>query len=115
MIREGEYGSLNLFYKDLFIGSYALSEKRTYERYKYQGEHLLIDTMKQNGFLNLERQEFTYTHFIDYIYERKSKKETIWRTDYELFLSCVFALIKLNILDEDDCVFIMPKKRLKNK
>ena len=111
MIREGNNGSLNLFYKDLFIGSYALSEKRTYERYKYQGEHLLIDTMQQNGFLNLERQAFTYKHFIDCICERKRKKENIWRSDYELFLSSIFALIKLNILDEDDCIFIMPKKR----
>ena len=111
MIREGKNGSLNLFFKDLLIGSYPLSEKKTYERYKYQGEYLILKSMREN--INIPFQIKTYLLFCNNILRRKKNKLNIWRSDYEMFLSCIFALMKLKILDDEDCVFIAPKKKKK--
>ena len=111
MIREGKNGSLNLFYKDILIGSYPLSEKKTYERYKYQGEYLILKSMREN--IKIPFQIKTYLMFCNNVLRRKKNKLNIWRSDYEMFLSCIFALMKLKILDDDDCVFIAPKKKVK--
>lgn len=51
--------------------------------------------------------------FCNNILRRKKNKLNIWRSDYEMFLSCIFALIKLKILYDEDCVFIAPKKKKK--
>ena len=111
MIIEGKHGSLNLFFKDLLIGSYPLSEKKTYERYKYQGEYLILKSMREN--IKIPFQIKTYLMFCNNILRRKKNKLNIWRSDYEMFLSCIFALMKLKILDDEDCVFIAPKKKKK--
>jgi len=115
MINQGSKGSLSLFYKDLLIGSYPLTKKKDYHRYKYQGEYLILKTMNENKNMSIKKQIYTYTYFINSIYKRKKENLNIWRSDYELFLSCMFALIKLKILDEDDSIFIMPKKKKKIK
>jgi len=113
MIREGKNGSLNLFYKELLIGSYPLTDKKTYERYKYQGEYLILTSMREN--IKIPFQIKTYILFCNSILRRKENKLNIWRSDYEMFLSCIFALIKLKILDEDDSVLIVGKKKKKKK
>ena len=104
----GKNGSLILFYKDLLIGSYPLSNLKTYERYKYQGEYLILSSLKT---IPLKLQIKTYTAFINTIHERKINKLGIFRSDYECFLNCIFALIKLKKLDEDDSILIVEKKK----
>ena len=108
MIIYGKKGSLLLFYKNLLIGSYPLSNLKTYERYKYQGEYLILDSLKT---IPLKLQIKTYTGFCQSIYERKKNKLGIYRSDFEMFLNCIFALIKLKKLDEDDSVYIATKKK----
>jgi hypothetical protein len=108
MINEGKKGSLNLFYKDLLIGSYPLSNLKTYERYKYQGEYLILHSLKT---IPLKFQIKTYTAFCDMIYQRKRDGLGIYRSDYEHLLNAIFALIKTKQLDEDESVFIAPKKK----
>ncbi len=71
--------------------------------------------MNENKNMSIKKQILFYKYFINKIYERKKENLNIWRSDYELFLSCMFALIKLNVLDEDDSIFIMPKKKKKIK
>ena len=110
MIIYGKKGSLILFYKDLLIGSYPLSNLKTYERYKYQGEYLILTSLKTKP---LKLQIKVYTAFCDMIYQRKQNKLGIYTSDYELFLNCIFALIKLKKLDEDDSVFMVDKKKNK--
>ena len=108
MIIYGKKGSLLLFYKNLLIGSYPLSNLKTYERYKYQGEYLILNSLKT---IPLKLQIKTYTAFCQSIYERKKNKLGIYRSDFEMFLNCIFALIKLKKLDEDDSVYIATKKK----
>ena len=101
--------NLVLFYKNLLIGSYPLSNLKTYERYKYQGEYLILESLKKNIPIKLQIQ--TYLLFCNQILRRKHDKLGIWRSDYEMFLSCIFALIKLKIIDEDDSILIVAKKK----
>jgi hypothetical protein len=110
MIYYGKHGSLILFYKNLLIGSYPLTNLKTYERYKYQGEYLILKSLNT---IPLKLQIKTYTTFIEMIYLRKLNNKGIYRSDYEMFLNCIFALIKLKQLDEDDSTFIVEKKKSK--
>jgi len=109
MIFNGKTGSLVLFYNNLLIGSYPLSNLKTYERYKYQGEYLILESLKKN--IPIKLQMKTYEIFCKQIYERKKDKLGIYRADYEMFLNCIFALIKFNKLHEEDCIFIAPRKK----
>tara|TARA_Y100000361_G_C10897796_1_gene207477 strand:- start:6 stop:359 length:354 start_codon:yes stop_codon:yes gene_type:complete len=113
MIIYGKKGSLILFYNNLLIGSYPLSNLKNYERYKFQGEYLILKSLKTN--IPLKLQIHTYINFCNEIYKRKQNKLGIYRADYEMFLSCIFALIKLKQLDEEDSTFMVEKKKNKTK
>ena len=108
MIIYGKQGSLLLFYKDLLIGSYPLTNLKTYERYKYHGEYLILESLKT---IPIKLQIKTYLSFCEYIYERKKNKLGIYKIDYQMFLNSIFALIRLKQLDEEDCIFITPRKK----
>ena len=99
-IYNGCDGSLNLIYKGLLISSFALTKKKTFERYKYQGDYLIIESMKQNK--KIKDIIYTLTRFCNIIYLKKKKKYPIWKSDHELFLSSFFALMKLKIIHNDD-------------
>lgn len=105
--------NLVLFYKDLLIGSYPLTDLKTYERYKEQGNLIILESLRAN--INIKSQIYTYLLFCNQILRRKQDKLGIWRSDYEMFLNCIFALIKLKVLDEDDSVLIVGKKKKKSK
>ena len=109
MIYQGCNGSLNLYYKDKLISSFALTNKKTFEAYKYQGEYLILKSLRDN--LNIKKQIYTYTYFCNNIYRRKINNQAIRRSDHEMFLSCFFALLKLKIIDNEDYL-IMPRKKL---
>tara|TARA_R100000654_G_scaffold45515_1_gene71646 strand:- start:50 stop:382 length:333 start_codon:yes stop_codon:yes gene_type:complete len=109
MIFYGKLGSLILFYNDLLIGSYPLSNLKTYERYKFQGEYLILKSLKQN--IPLKLQIKTYRSFCHEIYKRKQNKQGIHRSDYEMFLSSLFALIKMKQIDEDESIYIAEHRK----
>jgi len=112
MIYNGCDGSLNLYYKGLLISSFPLTKNKTFERYKYQGEYLILKSMKQK--IKIKKIIYTLTHYCNIIYYRKRNKQPIRRSDHEYFISCLFALMKLKIIDNDESngYFIMPKKKL---
>lgn len=101
--------NLALYYKDLLISNFPLTNLKTYERYKYNGENLILDALKRN--LNIKFQLGMYLYFCNKILQRKKDNLAIYKSDHQKFLCCLFALIKLKILDEDDCVLIVKKKK----
>ena len=103
--------NLVLFFKDFIIGSYPLTDLKTYERYKYQGEYLILESLKSN--IDIKSQIYVYLKFCNVILQRKKNKMGIHRSNYELFLNCIFALIKLKILDEDESILIVGRKKNK--
>ena len=109
-IYEGSNGSLNLFYNDKLINSFPLTNKKTFERYKYQGEYIILKCMNQK--LKLKQIIITLKSFCDLIYQRKINNQAIRKTDHQMFLSCFFGLLKLKQIDEDN-IFIMNKKKKK--
>tara|TARA_R110000765_G_scaffold271585_1_gene370335 strand:+ start:1906 stop:2250 length:345 start_codon:yes stop_codon:yes gene_type:complete len=111
MIYNGSRGSLNLYYKGLLISSFALTKYKTFQRYRYQGYHIIIESMKQ-GFKK-EEIIITLINFSNIIYYRKKNKQSIRKSDHEFFLSCLFGLLKLKIIDNDESngYFIMPRKK----
>ena len=111
-IYNGCDGSLNLYYKGLLISSFPLTKKKTFERYKYQGEYLILKCMRQK--INIKQIIYTLTFFCTTIYNRKKNKQPIRRSDHEYFISCLFGLLKLNIIENDDLngYLLMPPKKL---
>ena len=100
--------NLVLFFKDLLIANYPITDLKTYERYKEQGNLLILESLKAN--IPIKSQIYTYILFCNQILRRKKEGLRIWRSDYEMFLNCIFALIKLKILDEYNSVLIVKKK-----
>ena len=100
MIYKGSQGNLSIHYKGMMISNYALTKKKTFDAYKYQGEHLILQSLKEN--LKLKQQIQIYLHFCNIVYKRKLLKQPIYKSDHELFISCFFALMKLQILEDDD-------------
>tara|TARA_R110001592_G_scaffold353717_3_gene652808 strand:- start:5592 stop:5921 length:330 start_codon:yes stop_codon:yes gene_type:complete len=109
MIREGCKGSLNLYYKSLLISSYPLTNKKTFERYLYQGEYLI----RKSKHIPIKVQIKTYIHFCNMIHRRKFNHQPIRSSDHEMFLNSLFALMRLNIIedDENNGYLIMNKKK----
>ena len=112
MIYIGCKGSLNLYYKGLLVSSFPLTNRKTLERYKYQGEYLILKSMKEK--IKIKQIIFTLTHFCNIIYDRKKKKQSIRRSDHQFFLSCLFGLLKLKIIENDESngYLIMKKKKI---
>lgn len=100
MIYQGSKGSLTLYYNGLLISSFPLTKSKSLERYKYQGDSLIIKSLKLN--INIKLQIKTYTQFCYMIYKRKLNKEPIRRTDHLMFLNSLFALLKLKAIDNDN-------------
>jgi len=112
-IYNGCDGSLNLYYKGLLISSFPLTKKKTFKRYQYQGEYLILKSMKEN--FKIKQIIYTLTHFCNKIHNRKLNKQPIRRSDHEYFISCLFGLMKLKIIDNnnENGYLIMPKKKKK--
>jgi hypothetical protein len=109
MIYNGSEGSLNLYYKGLLISSYPLTKKKTFENYFYQGEHMI----RQSSGIPIKLQIKTYIHFLNTIHNRKINKQPIRRSDHIYFLNCLFALMRLKIIEDDEAngYLIMKKKK----
>jgi hypothetical protein len=112
MIYNGCNGSLNLYYKGLLVSSFPLTNKKTFDKYKYQGEYLILKSMKEK--FKLKQIIFTLTKFCNIIYDRKKDNKAIRRSDHEFFISCLFGLLKLKIIDNDESngYLIMNKKKI---
>jgi hypothetical protein len=101
--------NLVLFFKDLLIANYPITDLKTYERYKEQGNLLILESLKAN--IPIKSQIYTYFLFCNQILRRKKEGLDIV-SDYQMLLNCIFALIKLKILEEEDSVLIIGKKNL---
>jgi len=112
-IYNGSEGSICIFFKGLLISSFPLSKKKTLDKYLYQGDYLIM----QSKHINIKQQIKTYLHFSNIIYTKKKNKYPIYRSDHELFLSCIMALLRLKIIenDEENGYMCFPKCKKKFK
>ena len=97
-IYNGTQGSICFYYKGLLISSFPLTKKKTCEAYLRQGEELIY-TGKG---IPIKIQIKTYLQLCNEIYNRKKNNLGIRRSDHINFLSCICALLRLKIIDNDE-------------
>ena len=98
MIYQGTEGSICFYYKGLLITGYPLTNKKNEESYLYQGDHLIM----QSKGIDIKKQIRVYTSFCNLIHRKKLNKERITRDDHVFFISCLSALLRLRIIEDDD-------------
>tara|TARA_R110000822_G_scaffold309719_1_gene439982 strand:- start:318 stop:674 length:357 start_codon:yes stop_codon:yes gene_type:complete len=112
MIYQGKQGSICFYYKNVLISGFGLSKKKTLEAYLYQGDHLI----KQSKGINIKDQIKMYIHFCNVIHKRKLNKQRIQYEDHIYFISCLSALLRLRIIENDDANgFLVCPRKPKNK
>lgn len=109
MIINGSQGSLNLYFKGLLISSFPLSNKKTFDSYYSCGENLIYQSRK----VNIKSQIKIYLKFLNMVHTRKKNKQPIYKSDHDNFLLCLFALMRLKIIENDESngYLIMKKKK----
>ena len=100
MIREGSKGSINLFYKGVLLSSFPLTQRKTEAYYLNLGDEMIIGSMRAGH--KIKDQIKTYLTWCNMSHTRKVNKMRMKVKDHDLVLSCFFALIKLQILENDN-------------
>ncbi len=95
MLRESEYGSVSLFWNGLLI---SMFEREKVEDFMEEGEYLI----RQTKGVPIKEQILTYKLYCDVIYKNKKKKNRITYDDHSLFRKCLFALMRLGIVENDE-------------
>ena len=98
MIYQGSKGNISLFYKGKLISNFPLTKKKKFEDYLYQGEYVIKQSKKNPILVQID----AYKKFCDLMYYRKNNNLPIYRSDHELFLGSLMALLRLKIIDNDD-------------
>tara|TARA_R110001632_G_scaffold129641_1_gene243715 strand:- start:40 stop:396 length:357 start_codon:yes stop_codon:yes gene_type:complete len=109
MIKEGEHGSICLYYKGLLISSFPISKKKTENYYLDMGEQLIRNS---KCIPIAERIKYSLT-FMNQMYSRKKKKQAIYAEDHQLFCASLLAMMRIGIIDNDidNGYYIFPKKK----
>lgn len=110
-IYQGSEGSLNLYWKDLFISSFPLSKNKKLKLYEYEGTHLITEALKDD--FPFQELPNIFLGFCEGIYKRKLNKQPIYKTDHQLFMCSIFGLLKMKKIDFDDNILIMCRKKPK--
>jgi len=92
---ESEYGSVSLFWNGLLI---SMFEREAVEDYLEEGEYLI----RQTKGIPIKQQIFTYKLYCEQIYRNKKNKKRITYEDHSLFRKCLFALMRLGIVKNDE-------------
>ena len=108
MIFQGSQGSLVLFWDNLLISGFPLGY-RDFAYYKEIANELIVSSLRRN--IPMKEQIQTYHCMCEITHKKKKNKTKLLRRDHELFLASCLALVKLQIIDEEDVIFIAPRKK----
>jgi len=112
MIIQGRNGCLVLFWKDKLIAGFPLGQNN-FEVYKQQSQDLIIDSLRSNH--SIPFQINCYRKLCEKTYRDKINGKKISGYNLQLFCACLLSLVRFNNIDEDDVVFIAPRKKGKGK
>jgi len=111
----GKDGQVALFYRNIHIANFPLGVM-SMEDYKYNANTLILDGMRDGlkvpaiiHALKLFCESIRYLTW-DNNRKKKYKRKEISLEDYRLFLGSLFALVKLQIVDEEDAFIVFTKK-----
>lgn len=110
MLRESKYGSVSLFWNGLLI---SMFEREAQENFMEEGEYLI----RQTKGVSIKEQILTYKLYCDVIYKKKKEKNRITYDDHYIFRKCLFALMRLGIVEnnEHNGYFCMSKRKSQRK
>tara|TARA_R110000851_G_scaffold4609_1_gene18727 strand:- start:1947 stop:2330 length:384 start_codon:yes stop_codon:yes gene_type:complete len=102
-----------LYWKDINISkfTYETKESEAFQREKLyrSGKSFVEDNIRDKKSIGLQIKVFN--HFIEEIYYRKINKLAIRRSDHQIVLQSIMALLVLKQYDEDDLLWFPPKYR----
>ena len=99
-----------LYWNDLNISKFTYQTK---EKLYLCGKSFVEQNIRENKSIGLQIKVFN--HFIETIYNRKINKLAIRRTDHQIVLQSIMALLVLKQYDEDDLLWFPPKYKRKPK
>jgi hypothetical protein len=109
MIIQGRNGCLCLFWNDRLVSGFPIGSN-TLDNYMKTGEKIILDGMSKGK--KIPELLYTFRGFCECLYQKRViHKKKITEHDHQVFLHCIMALIKLQILDFDDVCFVAPRKK----
>jgi len=99
MIKQGKYGSFNLFYNGKLISSYGIHRPNFTD-----ADAVMVgeDVIRGNKNIPITKLIQQFKLFCEITYQRKIQKKGIRRSDHKLFTNCLLALIRLGVVKNDD-------------
>ena len=116
----GNDGQIAIFYRDEKIANFPLGFMKLRD-YQKNAEKLILDGMRDG--LKVKEIIYACKLFCESIRcitwtntrRKKYKQQPISKHDYRLFICSLFALVKLQIVQEDDAFLIFEKKSVLKK
>ncbi len=110
--REGNKGSISLFWKGTLLSTYPLSDEYNLDYYYDTGEDIIRKSKDMN--YNIKQQIIVYFGFLNKIERRKREKLPIYASDLDKATHALFALLRLRLIEDDELngYLIMPKRKL---
>ena len=104
ILRNGKYGSYNVFWKGLWVSSFPINHKSDIAEYYFCGEELILRALKEDNLkhYSLKTHIACYLNYCELMYIRKKRNDKIPTEDHEKFVGCVMALEKLKIIDSEN-------------
>ncbi len=99
---------LHLYYKNELIGKYNTRTDDWNDMYN-EMTYAIIKQGFQSGH-TIPQQIKKFKIYCEAIYKQKINCEKIRHSDFYMFLTCYFALVKYNIISTDNFIFIKKKK-----
>jgi len=112
VIKEGKYGSINVFINDLFISSFPVGDKWNLDYYKKKSNEALLKGMIDEN-IKLKTMIKVFYEIIQNFYLIKKQNKRMRGEDHQLLFMAVLSLIKLNKINEDDYLLICGRKKPK--
>tara|TARA_R110000803_G_scaffold182404_3_gene244736 strand:+ start:5028 stop:5399 length:372 start_codon:yes stop_codon:yes gene_type:complete len=101
------YYKLYLFYENELVGNYPTTIDNWETLYETYSKQVILNGYKAN--INYKLQIKVLKDFMEVIAKQKRNCEKIKASDYIMFLSCFFALLKYNEIDSSDYIFLKIK------
>ena len=112
VIKEGKYGSINVFINDLLISSFPVGDKFNLDYYKKRANKALLKGMRYEN-IKLKTMIKVFYEILDNFYLIKKQNKRMRGEDHQLVFISVLSLMKLNKIDEDDYLLICGRKKPK--
>jgi len=112
MIKQGKFGSINVFINDLFISSFPVGDKWNLDYYKKKSNQALLSGIRDEN-IKLTKMITIFYEILHNFYLMKKHNKRMTKEDHQLVFMAILSLIKLNKIDEDDYILICGRKKTK--